>query len=223
MIGVSLPVGAYAEELERPKKEFDGHASFFLLGTAPKNQGLDWGGEMPNTSIGSGIGAGVKLGFFPKRILEGALGGEAEIFGHGGDVTAPRTTVAGVTRSGTANLATVNSMFNLLLRYPATVIEPYVGVGGGISMGLLTGIDFQRQTASLTGTVSGDAASIALAYQFLLGTRVKVSERFFLFGEYKYFAAGYTWAVESLIGPLLPDISLDFKTHIFSGGIGVRF
>jgi hypothetical protein len=43
-----------------------------------------------------------------------------------------------------------------------------------------------------------------------------VTERVFLFGEYKYFASRYQWG-----GNLEP--SLDLRTHIVAIGIGLAF
>ena len=84
-------------------------------------------------------------------------------------------------------------MANVLLRYPGETIQPYIGIGAGLSGGFARDLNLQHSTI---GTVHENAADGAFAYQFLGGVRANVTERMFLFTEYKYFVANYQWESE---------------------------
>jgi len=200
---------------DRTNKKTDIYAGVYVLGSSPKNKNLVVGGdEIPQTTVGSGMGAGIKAGLYPS-FTNRVVGIEAEIFGHGGDVTATRTTVSGGTRFANANLITFNTMANLVMRYPGEILQPYIGAGWGLSSGFLTDIDIQRGTDRLTGTGS----TTTVAYQFLGGLRANLTKNVFLFGEYRYFAAKYRWDSEGSG----PDTKLDFRTQYITGGVGLSF
>lgn len=197
------------------RRKPDIYVGVFILGSTPKNKNLVVGGdEIPQTTVGSGMGAGIKAGLYPP-LTNRIVGIEAEIFGHGGDVTAPRTTVSGGTRFANANLITFNTMANLVMRYPGEILQPYIGAGWGLSSGFLTDIDIERGTDQLSGT----GGTMTVAYQFLGGLRANLTKNVFLFGEYKYFAAQYEWDSEGSG----PSTSLDFRTQFISGGVGLSF
>ena len=63
---------------------------------------------------------------------------------------------------------------------------------------------------------AGTLTDTSLALQYLAGLRALVTERVFLFGEYKYFASRYHWS-----GSLEP--SLNLRTHIIAVGVGLAF
>lgn len=109
-------------------------------------------------------------------------------------------------------------MVNVLARYPGEIIQPYVGVGIGVSGGQLSDANIQVASSQLTGK-AGDGAG---AFQFLGGVRAYVTKMIFLFGEYKYFAANYKWESEG-ISTGSPSVNFDFRTQIVSGGIGISF
>lgn len=197
----------------------EGYGSLYIFGASPKNSNVALSSaEFPNTSLSSGIGAGIKAGIFPK-FAHGFLGAEADVFGFGSEITSPRTTVSGATRFFNGNLASINTMFDLVARYPGEYLQPYVGVGGGLSLGLLTGADFQSGAFQ---SISDTGSTAAFAYQLFAGLRANVTKRVFLFGEYKYFAANYDWKVQAIPG-IETSLSLNFATHIFAGGLGIRF
>jgi hypothetical protein len=52
---------------------------------------------------------------------------------------------------------------------------------------------------------------------------VNVTDRLFLFSEYKYVVANYKWESEVAGGAGGPSFSLPFRTHIVSGGVGFCF
>lgn len=191
------------------------YLGIYVLGTLPKDRNLVVGGdEIPRTNVGNGIGAGFKAGIYPAFTTR-IIGIEGETFGHSADISAPRTTVNGGTRFANANLILVNTMANLVARYPGDLLQPFVGVGGGLSNAFLTGTDIQRGTDRLTGTTS----STSLAYQFLAGLRANVTNRLFVFGEFKYFVAKYTWDADNSG----PSTSLEFRTKLVTGGVGLSF
>jgi len=107
-------------------------------------------------------------------------------------------------------------MYNLMLRHPGNTIQPYVGIGAGSSTGILYNANIQSGNVGLTE----HAGSLAFAYQFLGGVRTFITNRFFLFGEYKYFVTKYMWDSE---GAGNRKLKLDFETHLVSGGIGWSF
>lgn len=197
----------------------EGYASLYGLYLSPKTSNVFLGSEeFPNTSLDSGFGGGIKAGIFPK-FTRGFLGAELDIFGFGSDITSPQTLVSGLPRFFNGNLVSINSMINVVARYPGEYLQPYAGIGGGGALGLLTSVDFQSQGIQ---SVSDTGVTGAFAYQFFGGLRANVTKRFFVYGEYKYFKADYEWDAQIVFGPDT-SVSVDFTTHIFSGGLGIRF
>ncbi|MEP7153927.1 MAG: outer membrane beta-barrel protein, partial [Nitrospira sp.] len=117
-------------------------------------------------------------------------------------------------------LQSINAMANLLLRYPGEFIQPYIGVGAGLSGGFARDLNLQHSTI---GVIRENAADGAFAYQFIGGIRANVSEQVFLFTEYKYFVANYQWESEFANGSHGPSFTLNYRTHLISGGLGFRF
>lgn len=110
-------------------------------------------------------------------------------------------------------------MLNVLARYPGDVLQPYIGAGIGVSYAKLGDLNLQ----SSTGSSTGEARDAFFAYQFLAGMRAYVHRNVYLFGEYKYFGSTYNWESEVSGAGTGPDTSLNFRTHIVAGGIGVSF
>ena len=129
---------------------------------------------------------------------------------------APRMTSGSGTTQARGNLIAVSTMYNLMLRYPGETIQSYIGVGGGMSTGILHSANVTSGNAGLTGS----SEDFSFAYQFPGGVRTFVKKRQFVFGEYKYFVTKYSWDSE---GAGNQRIKLDFQTHIVSGGIGWSF
>ena len=198
------------------KQKVDLLLSGHVIGVIPQDQGLSAGGNsIPNTDVRGTIGAGIKFDVYP-WFTKKMLGAEIEAFGLGGSVRAPRTTSNEGTTQARANLIAVSTMYNLMLRYPGDSIQPYIGAGVGSSTGFLYNVNIQSGNSALSGS-SGDWT---FAYQFLGGVRTFITKKLFLFGEYKYYVAKYSWDSE---GPANTKVKLDFQTHLVSGGVGWSF
>jgi opacity protein-like surface antigen len=181
--------------------------SFNVLGSFPSNREVSFqGGATTGTEVGNGAGAGLKAGVFPE-LFGRVVGIELESSGHGSSISFPITTGFGAGTLAQTNLWVFNSMVNLIVRYPGNTLIPYVGIGGGISDGMLT-------SANIPGRNDTDfEGSWTFGYQFLGGVQGNLTEKLFLFSEYKYFSANYHWT----------QLSLDFRSHYVLGGIGLRF
>ena len=179
--------------------------SLYTLGAFPSNQGLFAQGSNPSdTRITNGAGAGMKVAVFP-RSLGDSIGIELESSGHGSEITFSSPTRAGSPAS--TNLWVFNSMVNLILRYPGKVVVPYIGLGGGLSNGVLT-------HANIPGRSDPDLeGSWTFGSQLFGGVQGNLSEHVFLFSEYKYFSANYHWK----------QLALEFRSQYAVFGIGMRF
>ncbi|HSA62325.1 MAG TPA: outer membrane beta-barrel protein [Nitrospiraceae bacterium] len=179
----------------------------YVLGAFPSNQGLSAQGISPSdTRISNGVGAGIKVAVFP-RYFQDIIGIELESFGHGSEVTFSSTSAASGGSPAGTNLWVFNSMVNLIARYPSNTFIPYIGVGAGLSDGVLT-------SANIPGRTDTDfEGSWTFGYQFLGGVQGNLTEKLFLFTEYKYFSANYHWK----------QLALDFRSQYALFGIGLRF
>jgi len=196
------------------------YMGLLMMGNFPSNRALKFENDpYPNTEVGGGLGGGLKVGAYP-AFTNGIVGIEGELAGFNANVEAPQTTSGGVTRSADFRLNVFNAMVNLMVRYPGDVVQPYAGIGAGLSGGFARGLNVQN---SSMGTINENAADGAFAYQLIGGLRVNVSDRFFLFSEYKYFVANYKWESEFPNGSAGPSFSLPFRTHIVAGGVGFHF
>ncbi len=213
----SLTVSSESKQ-EEAKTEW--YVSVYMQGSRPLNRPVRLQEDpFANTDVQGGLGGGLKIGFFP-AFAGRFVGLEAELSGLDGKVNAPTATSGGVTRSANFRLQSINAMANLLLRYPGEVIQPYVGVGAGLSGGFARDLNLQH---SSIGVVHENAADGAFAYQFIGGLRANVAERLFLFTEYKYFVANYQWESEFVNGSRGPSFTLNYRTHLIAGGIGFQF
>jgi hypothetical protein len=216
---------ALAQEMRDPstsppehqaEKKVDLLLSGHLIGLFPQDKGLSVdSNRIPNTNVRGTIGAGIKFDIYP-WFTKKVLGAEIETFGLGGSVKAPRATSAAGTVQAQGNLVAVSTMYNLMLRYPAGSIQPYVGIGAGSSTGILYNANIQSGNVGITES----AGNLAFAYQFLGGVRTFLTNRLLFFGEYKYFVTKYMWDSE---GAGNRKVKLDFQTHLVSGGIGWSF
>jgi opacity protein-like surface antigen len=177
----------------------------YALGAFPSNQGLSaQGGNPPDSRITNGAGAGIKAVVFP-HYLGNIVGIGLESFGHGSEITFSSAASAGPPAS--TNLWIFSTMVNLTLRYPGKAFVPYIGVGGGYSSGVLT-------HANIPGRSDRDfEGSWTFGSQFFGGVQGNLTEKVFLFSEYKYFSANYHWK----------DLALDFHSQYALFGIGLRF
>ena len=217
----STPAAASsASEVSEKESQNEFYASLYMQGSYPVNRPVRLQDDpYTNTDVKGGLGGGLKIGMFP-AFTGRMVGLEAEISGLDGKVDAPSRTTGGITRSASFRLQSINAMANVLLRYPGKVIQPYIGIGAGLSGGFARDLNLQH---SSTGVIRENAADGAFAYQFLGGVRANVSDRVFIFTEYKYFLANYQWESEFANGSHGPSFTLNYRTHIISGGLGFRF
>ncbi|MBA3753293.1 MAG: outer membrane beta-barrel protein [Nitrospira sp.] len=199
-------------------KNRDLHESLNAGELFPESSGKTAGRPLHEHRRAGRIGRGIKSRCL-SGVRRGIAGVEGELSGLTGKVDAPTATTGGVTRSANFRLQSINAMANLLLRYPGEIIQPYIGVGAGLSGGFARDLNLQHSTI---GVIRENAADGAFAYQFLGGVRANVNERVFLFTEYKYFVANYQWESELANGAHGPSFTLNYRTHIISGGIGFR-
>ncbi len=187
--------------------------AIFVLGTSPTDERLivKNGGEVAGGTVGRSFGGGLKVGAFP-AFGRGYFGVEGETFGHGGRLRAPSS----ATGEAAGSLVIYNLMANVLLRYPGSVVQPYIGVGVGESFGFLDADSVRAGTKR----VDGKSGTFSLAYQVLGGLRARLTDQLFVFGEYKYFTTKYNWE-EALVGS--KDVELRFHTHIIAAGFGFSF
>jgi len=201
-IVVFSPFSAHAV-LEAREKE-DVYLGIYALGSLPVNTNVILAGmEGTGTAVGKGGGAGIQVAIFP-AFTNRMVGVELEYFAHGATLSFPLASGPG---TGTSDLVILNSMINLLFRYPGRVIQPYIGIGAGTSQAIVVG-------SNIPGRTNKDfETSLTLGYQFIGGLQGNLSERTFLFSEYKHLAADYHWS----------KLSLDFRSHYVIVGIGLRF
>ncbi len=207
-----VPQTVFETPSSAPASKSQTHVAIYGLGTNPIDENLKVGGAtVSNAELKRGFGGGIKVGAFPKA-GKGIFGVEGELFGFGGGFRAPNIGFSGADGS----LVAVNTMFNVLLRYPGSYLQPYIGAGGGVSLGF---IDANAIQAGGVG-VSGKSGQSSLAFQLLGGLRAYVSDKVFLFGEYKYFGTKYKWESE---GAGNPELSLSIRAHIVAAGFGFSF
>jgi len=192
LILITLPLSAgmlallaLPAEAQDPDEQRFGepYVAGFFTRSNPFGGDLSFGGDkIPSLSIDNGTGGGLKVGAYFNPVNR-VFGGKLDLFGNGGKLTAPRTTSGGVTRFVDQDLTLINALFNVLARYPGDLIQPYVGIGAGVSLGIFDG-DIQSAAGR-----HGSYSAIGFAAQGLAGVRLKITEHFFGFAEYKYFAA----------------------------------
>ncbi len=183
----------------------DVDVGLYALGAFPSDHGLfAQGGNPSDTRIANGAGAGIKASVFPHD-LGNIIGIGLESSGHGSEISFSSPMNKGAAVS--TNLWVFSSMVNLTLRYPGKAFVPYIGVGGGYSSGVLT-------HAEIPGRSDRDfEGSWAFGHQFFGGLQGNLTEKVFLFSEYKYFSANYHWK----------QLALDFRSQYVLFGIGLRF
>jgi opacity protein-like surface antigen len=211
----AIPAAAQEVESAAPASSHEGpeiYGAIYLLGSLAKNRNLNVAGdELPSTTVRNGGGGGFKAGVFPS-FTGYVLGIQAESFGLGHEVTAPASMGSSGIQSGQGTLLAWTTMVSLIAQYPGKILKPYGGVGAGWSSSYLVDARFSKGTATQTGTLR----DTSLALQYFAGLRALVTDKVFVFGEYKYFASRYQWS-----GRL--ESSLDLRTHIVAIGIGLAF
>ena len=213
---------AETEESAEPlPKEW--YVSGFLMRSYPIGGTLKFDGDkIPDTRFDSATGGGLKIGVFPS--YKSIFGTEVELSGHRGSVTAPQTVVGNTVRSAQLDMTAFNFMVNALARYPGDVIQPYSGLGLGLS---ILGTDGHTQSSS--GIREPDSL-FGLTLQGIIGVRLLVTNHFFGFAEYKpalFFGTegdGCGSGKHRRAGCTpRPTHSLNSQSHYVSVGIGYRF
>ena len=188
------------------------YGGVYVFGSLAQNRNLNVGGEeLPSTTVKNAAGGGFKAGVFP-AFTGYVVGIQAESFGLGHEVKAPASMGASGVQSGRGTLLAWTTMVSLIMQYPGKLVKPYGGVGAGWSSSYLVDAHFTKGAVTRVGTLR----DTSLAFQYFAGARMLVTEKVFVFGEYKYFASRYQWS-----GNLEP--SLDFRTHIVAIGVGLSF
>lgn len=197
---LGLPLFALAEEFG------DVELSAYVLGSWPRDHEIYNQGTMAQASIESGIGAGLKVALFPDA-LNRMVGLEIDSHGHGGGIVFPNTANGRLNSIGQSDLLILNTMFNLIVRYPGETFSPYIGAGCGWSHAMLLGPD-------IAGRPDRDFDSArTFGYQALGGLHMMIGSKLFLFGEYRYFSAAYHWQ----------QLAVDLHPHYGLVGAGLRF
>ena len=220
---------AEAEETaEPPPKEW--YVSGFLTHSYPIDSLLKVNGDkIPDTRFDGTMGGGLKVGGFPSS--KSIFGGEVELSGYGGSITAPRTVVGNTVRSAHLDTTVFNFMVNVLARYPGDMIQPYAGVGLGFSV-----LDMDGHTRSPSGIRDPDGFA-GFALQSLIGVRLLVTSQLFGFAEYKpslflgkegdpciKCSGGRYSSCRRIPNCTTPPLhSLNFYSHCVAVGIGFRF
>ena len=171
---------SYAQESEG-QRFAEPYVSAFITRSHPTSGTYSYQeDQIPSLSIGSETGGGFKVGAYA-RPYNYAIGAELEGFIHGGTLSAPQTTISGVTRFANQDFTMVNGMVNILARYRGDFIQPYVGGGVG-----LTGVFTDGPAQSAGGLQSGSHGLLGFAAQAIAGARLVVTQHIYFFAEYKY-------------------------------------
>jgi opacity protein-like surface antigen len=184
----------------------DVYISLSAIGGFPQNRAMSLAGrEVPNTTVSNSAGAGFKVGIFPD-LTHRAVGVELEYFGTTGKLSAliPQNGSGVKVSSG---MTVLNSMINLVLRHSIKGFRPYVGFGFGYSGAILHDADFP-------GRPDPDVDSTAaFAYQFIGGLQWSISDKTFIFSEYKHFVTSFHWEA----------LSLEYRANYVLVGFGWSF
>lgn len=187
----------------RAAESADVYVNVFLAGGFPDIHAMTLAGqEVSGMNARNQVGGGVRVGLFP-QFTERVIGVELEYFGTTGKLSATNSSGA----EGQADVTTLNSMFNLVVRRPSGSVRPYGGVGVGYSGGVLHRADFPGRANRDIDSTPG------FAYQFMGGVQWDVSARTFLFVEYKHLVTTFHWK----------GVALDYRANYAVGGIGWSF
>ena len=221
---------AEAEEAAEPLRR-ELYVSGFLTHSYPIGSLLKVAGDkIPDTRFDGEMGGGLKIGGFPS--YQSVFGGEIELSGYGGTITAPQTLVGNRVRSAQLDTTVFNFMVNVLARYPGDRIQPYAGVGLGFSV---VGMDGHTQSSS--GMLEPDGFT-GFALQGIIGVRLIVTDHLFGFAEYKpalftgeegdrcikCSGGRYYRNCQRIPNCTTPPLHrLHFQSHCVAVGVGFRF
>ncbi|MEQ1793326.1 MAG: outer membrane beta-barrel protein [Nitrospira sp.] len=152
--------------------------------TSPGLTGLSPGTSVSNTNLNNSPMFGMKLGHYFESMSW--LGVELESFMTNPHVSQqrPRLEVPGVGSVIVQETGAMNRLVvlapNLMARYQAGSVEPYVGVGPGIFF------LHQRQATLTPGTVDYSQSSTRVGLNTQMGLRYRLTEQLAVFGEWKF-------------------------------------
>lgn len=160
---------------------------------------------------------GAKAGYFSRSIRW--FGVEAEIFHTTPHIQQQITTVTTPFGSATTGFQGLNfrmltlAPFNLVFRYPAKRLQPYVAVGPGIFFARLK--DAQTDESQ---------SSTKLGLNMQLGLRYFMSRHVALFGEYKFNYVRLDFKETNVGQPTgLDGFDATYSAHNFVFGVGYHF
>jgi len=207
-------------ESTRPSPD---HGDFYVAGFAGFTSPNDFS-SVTATGAGTGIGVsnlalqsslmyGAKVGYFFPTI--NWLGVEAEVFNTNPNLKQQSVTfsVPGATASTVlpgADIRVLTTAFNVILRYPGAVFQPYAGIGLGVFFAEA------RDLGTLRGSVSDNWVP---GLNALAGARFFLTKNIALFAEYKYNRATFTFD-NVLLGAGLNGV---YSANIFAGGVSFHF
>jgi opacity protein-like surface antigen len=166
--------------------------------------------KLTNLDLVSSPIYGAKLGIrFPGRDRWAGL--ETEFFYTNPHIKQQNITFSGALPTTTTNFAGAHVRVatwavNWIVRYPGESFQPYIGVGPGIFWGRMSG------PAAELGT--GSDSSLGL--NALAGTRLLLTQRLALFGEYKYNRVAFDFGGTAALHTL-------YQAHHFVGGLSLLF
>lgn len=206
----------YVSEVAQPAGFGDVEVSAYALGGWSRDEDIFNQGTTVPSSVEQGFGAGLRVGLFPAT-LHRAIGLEIDSNLHGAALSFPNIVNGRNNGTGHSDLLLINTMFNLIMRYPGERVRPYVGFGLGWSHGTLL-------NPNIAGRDDKDFDSArSFTHQFLSGAQVHLPKirlfgmerpySVFLFGEYRYLSSNYHWE----------GLAVDFRTHYGLLGAGLRF
>jgi opacity protein-like surface antigen len=154
----------------------------------------------------SGV-VGLKAGAFPLG-EKSWIGMETELFYTNPHVKEQNVTATGPGGSVTAtfpgtHVRVTTLAFNLLVRYPGTVIQPYLGAGFGMFWGRISG-------------GLGTGSDTSPGFNGLAGLRIRLMKHLAAFGEYKYNRTNFDFGGDVHVHSL-------YQAHHVVGGVAFEF
>lgn len=171
-----------------------------------KGTGSSSGFTSTDLALKDGLAYGLKIGgYFPGAA--NWLGLEFEGFYNQPDIKAQTVTQTpgGPRQVDAARMRVAHFAANLLLRYPGEVVQPYVGIGGGVNV---------ADIAETPNTFSGDF-TMAPSLNALAGVRAFLTERIALFGEFKHNRSTFKFSDS--------EFDAKYRTNMIMGGIAFHF
>lgn len=171
-----LPVNAYAmaneDKKESPEKPF--YVGVFGGVSFPQDMHTPISSASPGIDMKGGLSGGLKTGWaLPGQTYGGWFNWEFEYWYQNN-----RLKQLGPLSGANSHVHIFSS--NFILRRPTGKIQPYVGVGPSL---VYADVNASDSTTSAVGI--GNQSATSLGLNFLVGTRVKFTDTFGMFVEYK--------------------------------------